>query len=457
VPVRLPLLSDYNVAVQNPPLAFADPDLKNSTPALTKIGLPHGVTGNFAVTFHLIAGHNNWAVRCFYKNLPHDLRRRYETINRFLAKNKNDLFVDAQYVEQGICVRGSWYPIVKMPWVKGQQLDNYISQNISNKTAVSWLPEVFSRAVSELEDMKVGHGDLQHGNIMVDTSRRKLVLVDYDGMYVPGLDGLRSIEVGHPNYQHPARESDTGYFDPTIDRFSTLVIYVALTALSTNPNLWDDYSGAESLLFTKKDFVDPYSSVLFNDLCEIEGLTPLVENLQEICEGELRAVPRLSDFRTQPYLPKIRETGPAATVGKIVEISHKLMTPQAVPHVDLTLLKGGREHVVLVWPPAMKMFSDSSAYLGKRVRIRGQLSKSRLEFSDASQLEILDEIPTRPVKFCHIDGRRLRSGANYCLACGTATVNKMGLPKSANFCYSCGYKARPRGRFCLDCGTRYVI
>jgi GGDEF domain-containing protein len=30
-------------------------------------------------------------------------------------------------------------------------------------------------------------------------------LIDYDGVFIPGLQGLRSIELGHPNYQHPQR------------------------------------------------------------------------------------------------------------------------------------------------------------------------------------------------------------------------------------------------------------
>ena len=62
------------------------------------------------------------------------------------------------------------------------------------------------------------------GNIMV--SNEQLKLLDYDGLYVPGLEVIPSKEWGHRNYQHPARsEKDYG---PSLDHFSTWIIYISI-------------------------------------------------------------------------------------------------------------------------------------------------------------------------------------------------------------------------------------
>ena len=41
----------------------------------------------------------------------------------------------------------------------------------------------------DLHSVGFSHGDLQHGNIMVN-SEGKLFLVDYDSMFVPGLENV---------------------------------------------------------------------------------------------------------------------------------------------------------------------------------------------------------------------------------------------------------------------------
>jgi len=46
--VAWPTLQDYNEAVQSPGVVFSDPDLRDATPETTKLGLPKGITGNFA-------------------------------------------------------------------------------------------------------------------------------------------------------------------------------------------------------------------------------------------------------------------------------------------------------------------------------------------------------------------------------------------------------------------------
>ena len=110
---------------------------------------------------------------------------------------------------------------------------------------------------ARLRRHSIAHSDLQHGNVLVVNG--DLRLIDYDGMYVPGLEGMSSHELGHRNYQHPCRtERD---FEHYLDNFSTWVIYLSLLALSVEPNLWSQTRrGDEQLLFSREDFEHPESS-----------------------------------------------------------------------------------------------------------------------------------------------------------------------------------------------------
>jgi len=94
-----------------------------------------------------------------------------------------------------------------------------------------------------MEEMRfagIAHGDLQHGNIIM--CNHELRLVDYDGMYVPAMKNFMASELGHPNYQHPARAPH--HFGPYLDNFSAWVIYASIKALQVDPLLLDQLGGA---------------------------------------------------------------------------------------------------------------------------------------------------------------------------------------------------------------------
>ena len=71
---------------------------------------------------------------------------------------------------------------------------------------------------------------MQHGNIMVKDGGQ-LVLVDYDSMYVPALDGWDEEIKGLQGYQHEARWKNKK-LAPKADYFSELIIYLSLLGLS---------------------------------------------------------------------------------------------------------------------------------------------------------------------------------------------------------------------------------
>lgn len=398
----LPRPDQYQLALQNPQTAFRDADLKSAKVESTPLGWPKVISGGFALTYHFSNARGQWAVRCLHRESP-DLERRYAAISAFLANRQSDYFVDAKYIRDGVFVDGGWYPIIKMPWIDAAPINRYIEDNLSPERLRD-LAARFKALVAELRRLGVAHGDLQHGNILVDR-RGALKLVDYDGMFVPQLRGLPANESGHPNYQHPLRQSQ---FDSELDRFSALVILVALEALALNPTLWRSaYNTGDNLLFKQADFLDPASSRLFGELKRMPGVGLYAERLADICLGDYSQIPTLDEFLSGAFrVPARRVQQPSrvrapsvvldasvrsgllqhegdvvTVVGKITAV-HKARTRYGQPYAFLNFgdWRSGCFTLVL-WSEALELFNrlgvDVDKFKDRWVRVNGLITVYR--------------------------------------------------------------------------------
>jgi hypothetical protein len=216
--------------------------------------------------------------------------------------------VDFTYLQRGIRIRSERYPVVKMQWAQGDPLHMYVQKNLGNPQVLTSLARQWVEMVRSLQQVRIAHGDLQHGNVLVVNSALKLV--DYDGMFVPTLSGKRSTELGQPNYQHPRRtEID---FGPELDSFSGWVIYVSLVALSIYPNLWQAFRGGDDcLLFRKRDFEDPNHSGVLKELehCKSQSLRDLVEFFKIALYSSPSDVPTFDNVT--PLANSVPAAGPA--------------------------------------------------------------------------------------------------------------------------------------------------
>ncbi|MGE3174221.1 MAG: hypothetical protein AB7O97_16450 [Planctomycetota bacterium] len=287
-----PGVSDYQEAVQGPQLCFGDPALKQGSPVLTKLGLPRPISGGNASVYQIRSGRSEYAVRCFLRNIP-DIQKRYAAIGAHLEQSALRSAVGFEYLQDGIRIRGQWYPVLKMEWVRGAPLNEHVRDLLGDPKGLRALAADWAALMVELERAQIAHGDLQHGNVMV--ARGQLVLIDYDGMYVPALRGSPGHELGHPSYQHPRREGAD--FGPEIDRFAALAIHTALLALAERPELWATYDNSDNVLFTRGDFEEPQSSELFAALQQLgdAAVQTGVRALLAACAGRVADVPRLAD------------------------------------------------------------------------------------------------------------------------------------------------------------------
>lgn len=254
-----PTPQDYNEAVQTPRVSLQEPELREGLPYTNALGLPRSVTGSFASVYRMHCKNRDFALRLFLSNI-HDQQERYALISNYVQNDDLPYTVTFDFLKQGIKIRGEWLPALKMDWLEGEQLDDYIVRNLSSPDQLGKLLDKFVRMMQDLHQAGIAHGDLQHGNILV--CNNELRLVDYDGMFVPAMKGYTAGELGHRNYQHPNRSAE--HFGPYLDNFSAWVIYASIRALQIDSRLMHQLGGGDDcLLFRQSDFTDPLNSPAF--------------------------------------------------------------------------------------------------------------------------------------------------------------------------------------------------
>lgn len=293
VPRYWPSARHFTEVIQCPSVCFSAPALRNTMPAVDRLGMPLVTSGQFAYVYKLksIDGDGEYAVRCFRGYLG-DRDQRYLAIQNHVRSAPVPFLTDFTYAPDGIMVGGQRFPILFMNWIEGPTLDLYVGEMVHRRDVLLHLASEWLRVVTALRTSGMAHGDLQHGNVIVDHGQ--LRLIDHDGIFVPAMRGWSASEIGHQHFQHPQRTAQ--HFDANLDNFSTIVIYLSLLALAERPKLWSEYHD-ENLLFTKADFLDPWASSLFAQIREIgTECTRLADILATAAAGPPDAVPHLLDL-----------------------------------------------------------------------------------------------------------------------------------------------------------------
>jgi hypothetical protein len=154
-----PQITEYQEAVQHPRTAFSDAELQNSTVEVTPLGLPHALSGGFALTYPITTPRRKVAVRCFHRQIP-SAEQRYDAIARKLKELNSPYFVNFDYWAKGIRVRGGLYPIVRMDWAQGDTLNVFLDKRSSNAKVMENLRANFRAMASFLHRSGIAHGDI---------------------------------------------------------------------------------------------------------------------------------------------------------------------------------------------------------------------------------------------------------------------------------------------------------
>lgn len=307
-----PSFEQYNAALQNPQLAFFDPELQAGKVATTGLGLPLALCGGFALTYSLKCGKETYAVRCFHKE-SHELEQRYKAISDKISLLQSPYFLNFQFYKSGIRINNQIAPIVKMTWAAGDTLGEFFNASYQNKSQLNALLSSLRALAIFIEKNGIAHGDIQTGNVMVANGGNSLQLIDYDGMYVDAISSFGGAELGHRNFQHPKRSEHT--WNAKLDRFSLIELILAIKILEVRPDFWNKTnSDSDAILFRANDFADPDQSSLFRELYNTSQFSTYAKNFAAICKSSFDKIPTLEDFINQQNIPQILESQHVSSV-----------------------------------------------------------------------------------------------------------------------------------------------
>ena len=268
--MNYPLISEYIEAIKNAEDNFNV--LITLRPVYDEAGEIVMSSGNFAVVFKMKDESSGklYAVKCFlreqegrdiaYQQITDELE--YVSSNYLCSINyfQKELFVDSTVSSD------TEFPVLLMDWKEGVTLDKYVHQHISDKYALQLITYQFCKMAAWLMSQPFAHGDLKPDNILV-TEDGTLVLVDYDGMFVPAMQGQKARELGSPDYRHPLRTEDC--FNEHIDDFPLALIGMSLKAIALDTSLLQNNARSDSLLFSESDFQDIGECLMMKSLCAL--------------------------------------------------------------------------------------------------------------------------------------------------------------------------------------------
>lgn len=247
--------------------------------------------------------------------------QHYLEISNYLKNIKSKFLVSFQIIENLIYVEfdnenpdNNYFPGLVMDWASGVTLQSKLKElcEKDEKNKIAKLKANFKKLAFFLLSENIAHGDLKHDNIIVNDNL-DLVLVDYDGIFIPTFKGSQSSELGTSSFQHPLRKNTD--FNQRIDDFSILIIYTSLVALENNPELFNKYYDEQNLLFSLEDFLKPKKSELFKTLSNQNETKALTFYIKQSLASESIYIDNLKDLLNGKF-PK-----------PSIEISHSPTTP----------------------------------------------------------------------------------------------------------------------------------
>ncbi|WP_308559014.1 leucine-rich repeat protein [uncultured Porphyromonas sp.] len=296
--MQYPLLSEYVSAITH---ASENLDqLKHLEVVQDEHGEPYRSSGAFAVVFKMRDPRTGqlYALKCFteeqegrseaYRKIEEELEVAGTTYFTSMRYYERELFVDSSVSSE------SEFPVLLMDWVEGCTMELYIREHYRDSYAMEMLCYRFCRLAAYLRSQPFAHGDVKPDNIMVSDTGT-LTLIDYDGMFVPSMQGESSPTLGTEEFRHPLRTPEL--FDATIDDFALASIALSLRAIALDSQLLDQYGAPDRLLFSASDYRDLAQSKVMQaiwklvgdkDLCKLVGLFVLAHAEQSLSSSSFQ-------------------------------------------------------------------------------------------------------------------------------------------------------------------------
>ncbi len=313
---------DIITAIKNSDIFLKIPELQGAKPRLNPNGSPFAFVGGFNMVFQLEHQNKKWAFRVWHVPMGEN-KDRYVAISKYLTNSKLPYFADFIYNENSLLVNGELTDTIRMEWLDGILLKDYIEKHLNNKAKLKLLANNFLEMTKTLREAKISHGDLQEGNILVDDSGN-IRLVDYDSICIPEIEGQKELVTGLKGYQHPSRFKG-GKASLKADYFSELVIYLSILALSENSNLWIKYQikDTQYLFFTENDLDNFENAEIYQDLQKlsnsIKSLTRILSSF--LSESSYLKLNPIEHYLTAPEIRSFNTNKKEIIKGNSIELS----------------------------------------------------------------------------------------------------------------------------------------
>ena len=240
-----PSLTDYIFSIELAQDTLAT--LNYLRPVRKPNGQPFFSSGNFAVVFKMedTRTGENMALKCFLRDVS-DRARRLRLIAEYIQDNPSPYLVALTYLADELwvdcrhCDRQE-FDVVLMPWVEGMTLGDKVKNLLQTESPNEYaffkiLAERCDKMALWFLEQPIAHGDIKPDNILV-TNDWDILLVDYDGCFIPAFANEIASEIGTLPYCHPERYLIQ--FNRHLDDFALLLISLELHALIFIPNLYE--------------------------------------------------------------------------------------------------------------------------------------------------------------------------------------------------------------------------
>jgi len=267
--------------------------LKDYMPVFRSDGELWFSSGNFAVVFklkHRTTG-REIALKCFTRH-QEGRKQNFQKISECLKNYPSEYLVGYQYHDEELWAEtgheeGAEIPILAMDWVNGLTLGDYVRQccQKGDISSLKTLLEEFKWFSFWLLHQPFAHGDLKPDNIIIRPDG-KPVLLDYDGMYVPDMQGQKAQELGSPVYRHPRRTEND--FNKRMDDYALVILLLELRILALSPEKYQN--SGESLCLNAGDLeisaLPKFTGLATKKLNNADlGLTESLLNLFELASN----------------------------------------------------------------------------------------------------------------------------------------------------------------------------
>lgn len=327
---------DIITAIKNLDLFLKIPELKGAQARINSNGKPFSYVGGFNMVFQLLHQNKKWAFRVWHVPIGEN-KTRFQLISKYLAAKRLPYFADFIYDEKALLVNGTLVDTIRMEWIEGSLLKEYIEQNLKNKKKLKAFADDFLKMCQTLHKNQISHGDLQHGNIMID-NKGNIKLVDYDSICIPDIEGQKELVTGKKGYQHLSRFK-TSKASLKSDYFSELVIYLSILVFAEKPELWEKYQvkDTEYLLFSETDFENFEKSKIYKELNQLsDSIKSLVRILELYTkESNYLNLKPFENYLTPPVIETFSVNKKEALIGSTIKFTWSVNNSDEVTITEL--------------------------------------------------------------------------------------------------------------------------